>query len=486
MSGTRKLPAASRARVFLAACIALLSPIGGQAMDSHCVKPAWQPAAQVDFSPGVARAAASVVKLITIGLERDTLEEIDGAGGEPALEGMSVAVRWGLKHSAWLERSSASGFVIDPQGYILTSAHAVRDAREVWISLPSQQRLPASVVGQDRHTDVAVLKVEAQDLPAALIGQAAALCPGEWVAAVGAPFGFEQSVAAGVVSAYPRFMPGGTVPMIQTDVALNPGSSGSPLFNLRGEVVGVNSMVYSSTSGYIGISFALPIDIAMRVAKEIRATGKVTRGQIGARVQPVTPELARAFGLDKPLGALVVRVDPASTASASGLRAGDIVLSVNGGAAVSYVALQERVASAQPGERLDIQVWRSRAFRRLAIAVVEEATQPSSTAAELVPAQEERLGLSLAEGAPKDGGAASAALPGLHVMSAIGSSARAGVQPGDRVLAINEINVSGIPSFDATLASLRRDAPVALLVMRGATLRYLPVGRPGARIPIGE
>lgn len=443
-------------------------------------------ASQAGLSSVVARAATAVAKLITIGLERDAVEEMDGVGGMPALDGMPVAGHFGPRKSAWLERSSASGFVIDPQGYILTSAHAVRDAREVWISLPSQRRLPASVVGQDRHTDVAVLKVDAQDLPAVSIGQVTALCPGEWVVAVGAPFGFEQSVAAGVVSAYPRFMPGGTVPMIQTDVALNPGSSGSPLFNQRGEVVGINSMVYSSTGGYVGISFALPIDIAMRVATEIRATGKVTRGQIGARVQPVTPELARAFGLDKPLGALVVRVDPASAASAAGLRVGDIVLSANGGAPVSYVALQERVASARPGERLDIQVWRSRAFRRLAIAVVEEAVQPSSAAAESAPALEDRLGLSLAEGASKDSGRASSTSPGLHVVSADGSSARAGVQPGDRVLAINEISVSGIPGFDAALAGLRRDAPVALLVMRGTTVRYLPVGRPGARIPIGE
>jgi serine protease Do len=467
----------------LATCLAVFLPVAGQATESSCDKTALRSGAQADFASVIARAAATVVKLVTIGPERHAVEESDGVGSETAVDGLPVAAHGGLRQSAWLERSSASGFIIDPQGYILTSAHAVRDVREVWISLPSQQRLLARIVGQDRRTDVALLKVDTHDLASASIGRATALCPGEWVAAVGAPFGFEQSVAAGVVSAYPRFMPGASVPMIQTDVALNPGSSGSPLFNLRGEVVGMNSMVYSSTGGYIGISFALPIDIAMRIAAEIRATGKVTRGRIGASVQPVTPELARAFGLEQPLGALVVRVDPASPASASGLRAGDIVLSVNGEAPASYAALHERIASARPGERLDIHFWRSRASHRVKMAVVEEETPAFSTSADSGSAQEDRLGLGLAEGAPKEGEGASA---GLHVVSADGAAARAGVQPGDRILAVNETYVSRISSFDAALAVLRHDVPVALLVVRGTTMRFVPVGRPGARIPIGE
>lgn len=467
----------------LAACLAVLVPTGGWAADVPCEKPSSRPAAQADFSFAAARAAASVVKLITIGLERDAVEDVEGVGGAPASDGMPVAQRLGSKPSAWWERSSASGIVIDPRGYILTSAHAVRDAREIWIALPSQRHLPANIVGQDRLTDVALLKVQARDLPAALIGQANSLCPGEWVAAVGAPFGFEQSVAAGVVSAYPRFMPGASVPLIQTDVALNPGSSGGPLFNLRGEVVGMNSMVYSSTGGYIGISFALPIDVAMRVAKEMRATGKVVRGQIGARVQPLTPELARAFGLDKPMGALVIRVDAASAAQAAGLRAGDIVLSANGEPPGSYVAIQERIASARPGERLDLQIWRSRKPHRLAVAVAEEAMQDAPTAAQAPAAKEDRLGLGLAEGVQTKAAGSPA---GLHVVSVDGSSARAGIQPGDSVLAVNETHVARLSEFDAVLVALRSDSPVALLVMRGSTMRYVPVGRPGARIPIGE
>jgi serine protease Do len=476
---------ARRALVLLAIGVALATHGAGRAADASCETPARASATQGDLSSVVPRAAPSVVKLLTIGLERDAVEEMDGAEGVPALDGMSISGRPALRPSAWLERSSASGFIIDAQGYILTSAHAVRDAHEVWVSFSNQRRLPARVVGQDRHTDVALLKVDAHDLPAAVIGQAASLCPGEWVAAVSAPFGFEQSVAAGVVSAYPRFMPGGSVPMIQTDVALNPGSSGSPLFNLRGEVVGMNSMVFSSNGGYIGISFALPIDIGMRIAGEIRSTGKVTRGRIGARIQPVTPELARAFGLDKPLGALVVRVDPFSTALASGLRVGDIVMSVNGEPPASDVALQERVASARVGESLNIQVWRSRTFHRLAIAVAEDEAQPAPTADDPAPAREDRLGLGLADGMPKNAGVLLPS-PGLHVISADGSAARAGVQAGDRILAVNETMVSEITSFDEVLAAVPPESPVALLVMRGTTLRYVPVGRSGARIPIGE
>ncbi|MDR6855764.1 S1-C subfamily serine protease [Variovorax guangxiensis] len=216
-------------------------------------------------------------------------------------------------------------------------------AQELSVLLGGQRRLAAEVVGLDRRTDVAVLKITATNLPVAAICSSARLCAGEWVAALGSPFGFEQSVTAGMVSANPRFLPGGSgVPLIQTDVALNPGNSGGPLFNERGEVVGLNSMAYSTSGGYMGVSFSLPIDTAMRIASELRAIGRVTRGQSGARTQALTPDLAPAFGLDAALGALIVRVDAGGPAATAGLRSGDVVLGVDGVAAMAYSEIQER------------------------------------------------------------------------------------------------------------------------------------------------
>ncbi|RZL96211.1 MAG: PDZ domain-containing protein [Variovorax sp.] len=375
------------------------------------------------------------------------------------------------------DRSSASGFVISNDGYILTSAHAVLGVQETSVIIEGQRRLPADIVGLDRRTDVAVLKIAASNLPAAAVGSSARLCPGEWVAALGAPFGFELSVTAGVVSANPRFLPGGSgVPLIQTDVALNPGNSGGPLFNERGEVVGMNSMIYSVSGGYQGVSFSSPIDAAMRIASELRSTGRVTRGQIGARTQALTSDLAPAFGLDGPLGALIVRVDSGGPAENAGLRSGDVVLAVNGGTAMAYAEIQERVAATRPGSSLALNIWRHRVPLTVTVAVAESQPDLPLRAASLS-GSEVRLGLGLVERTARQGGGLLE--PGLYVKSVSGSAQRAGLRLGDMVLAVNDVGVAGIAELDAALASAGQDT-VALLVRRGTATSFVAVVPPAA------
>ncbi|VTU35968.1 putative periplasmic serine endoprotease DegP-like precursor [Variovorax sp. PBS-H4] len=374
------------------------------------------------------------------------------------------------------ERSSASGFVVDADGYILTSAHVVLGGQETSVLVGGRHRWPAAVVGLDRRTDLALLKIAATNLPAAAIGSSASLCAGEWVAALGAPFGFEQSVTAGMVSANPRFLPGGSgEPLIQTDVALNPGNSGGPLLNKHGEVVGMNSMTYSASGRYTGVSFSLPIDTAMRIAAELRSTGRVTRGQIGARTQALTPDLALAFGLDAPLGALIVRVDADGPAAKAGLRSGDVVLSIDGSAAMPYAEIQQRVAAARPGASIMLDVWRRKAPLTVKLAVAEGVPDlPQRIASQ--DTREARLGLDLAERTAKQAGGPVEA--GIYVRSTSGSARRAGLRLGDVILAVNDVGVSAINELDRALEATHQGETVALLVRRGSITSFVPVAPP--------
>ena len=284
-----------------------------------------------DFAKYISREEAIVVSIrttrtvpgIDLGDDDDGLLPADPLGSTlPTPQ----ATAWQPRQ----ERSLASGFIISHDGYIMTNAHAVSGIDEAIVRLADSRQFTAQVIGLDKLTDVAVMKIEATDLPMAVIGDSARLAAGEWVVAIGSPFGLDSSVTAGIVSARQRFLPGGgSVPLIQTDVAINPGSSGGPLFNLRGEVVGINSMIFSQTGGYMGVSLAVPIDLAMKVAGQLRSFGRVVRGQLGVRVQEVTLELARSFGLQLPRGALVVRVDPSSPAERAGLRSGDVLLGLD-------------------------------------------------------------------------------------------------------------------------------------------------------------
>ncbi len=432
------------------------------------------PPGNASFVSAVARVAPAVVKITTANMRNASgaASDVDPLGDETASNRTAryAATQW---HTSY-ERGSASGFVVDPEGYILTSAHVVADAELIWVDVSSERRLEARVVGSDLLTDVAVLKVAAHGLPAVAIESHAALCPGDWVLALGAPFGFDRTVTAGIVSANPRFPPGGSgSPMIQSDVALNPGSSGGPLVDTRGNVVGMNSMIYSATGGYIGVSFSSPIDVVMRVAAQLRSRGKVARGEIGVKIQPVTMELARAFGLDGDFGALVIRVDADGPASRAGLLSGDILTTVDAIGPASYADVRAAVSAAREGQTLTLGVWRQQSLQKLEVTVREAAHDAAPQ--QSVPASHaDRLGLALME---RERRPDMKAAPGLYVVSVSGAALQAGLLPGDMVLAVNDASVLRIAEFDAALKRLRPGGPVALLVARRGVANFIPVPR---------
>jgi serine protease Do len=365
----------------------------------------------------------------------------------------------------YLAQSLGSGFLITDDGYILTNAHVVADMDEVTVKLVDKREFNAKVVGVDRRTDVALVKITARGLRTVTLGDASKLQVGEWVAAIGSPFGFENSVTAGIVSAKGRFVPDETyVPFIQTDVAVNPGNSGGPLFNLRGEVVGVNSMIYSGTGGYMGLSFAVPIDVAMKVANELRAHGRVIRGRLGVRMQEVTPDLARSFGLKSATGALVLMVERATPAQKAGILPGDIILRVDAAAVETASDLAQIIAATPPGRTVKLEVWRQGARRQLAVTIAELAAEPRAPA-EPEPKPARRLGVLLSELAPG----------GLLVHGVADPALRAGVQPGDVVLAVNERKVDRVADLNKLLAAVPPRGTVALLVQRDGSLAYLAV-----------
>ncbi len=276
-------------------------------------------------------------------------------------------------------QSLGSGFLISRDGVILTNAHVVDEATEVTVKLTDRREFKAKVIGVDARSDVAVLKIDAKDLPAVAIGDPAHTRVGEWVVAIGSPFGFENSVTAGIISAKGRQLPDETyVPFLQTDVPINPGNSGGHLFNLRGEVIGINSQIYSRTGGYMGLSFAIPIDVAMNVADQLRQTGKVTRGRLGVRIQDVNTDLARSFGLERPEGALIAAVEPRSPAAQAGLQTGDVILGFDGKPIKSATDLPAIVASTAPGRTVTIDLWRESARRSVEVRIAEAPTEPRS------------------------------------------------------------------------------------------------------------
>jgi serine protease Do len=373
-----------------------------------------------------------------------------------------------------LAQSLGSGFLVTDDGYILTNAHVVADMDEVTVKLVDKREFKARVVGVDRRTDVALVKIPARGLRAVRIGDASKLEVGEWVAAIGSPFGFENSVTAGIVSAKGRFVPDESyVPFIQTDVAVNPGNSGGPLFNLRGEVVGINSMIYSGTGGYMGLSFAVPIDIAMKVAQELRAHGRVVRGRLGVRIQEVTPDLARSFGLESATGALVAAVEKASPAEKAGLLPGDIILRVGAAVVETSGDLPQIITATAPGTTVKLEVWRRGARRQLAATLGELAPEPRA-AAEPQAQPAPRLGVMLSELTPAQRDALRTA-GGLLVRAVAEPALKAGVEPGDVIVAVNDRRVDRIADLNKLLAAVPRGGTVALLVQRAGSLVYLAI-----------
>ncbi len=375
------------------------------------------------------------------------------------------------------QRGVGSGFILSPDGFVMTNAHVVDGADEVIVTMTDKREFKARIIGFDKRTDVAVVKVDASALPAVKIGDVNKLRVGEWVAAIGSPFGLDNTVTAGIVSAKQRDT-GDYLPLIQTDVAINPGNSGGPLLNLRGEVVGINSQIYSRSGMFGGISFAIPIDEAMRVADQLRATGRVVRGRIGVTIGPVTKEVAESIGLGRTAGAMVSAVEEGGPAAKAGVEAGDIITKVDGRAVEKAGDLPRLIGGTKPGSKAVLQVFRRGSTRDLGVTV-----------AELEPEQAQRSAQQRAE--PQAAAASKTAigvtvvdLPdakkrelklqhGVQVEAVDGAAARAGVMEGDVILAVGNTEISDAKQFATVVGKLDRSRPVSLLVRRGEWTSYL-------------
>ncbi len=427
-----------------------------------------------DFSPLVDSFGPAVVNVSTVGRVA-TRGEIPGmAPGDPMHEFFK---RFGFGDGPRMNqpptRGEGSGFIISGDGYILTNAHVVDNATEVSVRLTDRREYSATVVGVDERTDVAVLKIEAEGLPMVRLGDPDSVKVGEWVVAIGSPFGFDNSVTAGIVSAKARSLPGDSLtPFIQTDVAVNPGNSGGPLFNLQGEVVGINSQIYSRTGGYQGVSFAIPIDLAVHVKDQLVATGRVERGKIGVTIQEVNQALADSFGLERPRGALVSSVESKGPADDAGMKPGDVILAVGGEPVERSGEVPSIVAAIKPGTKTEITIWRDRKERTLEVKVGELETEQVAAARDDGGSEGGRLGLAVRPLDPVERQQADTEGT-LLVLDVDGPAALAGVEPGDIVIAVNGRAVNSARELRAEVEGSGNT--VALLVQRGAAQIYLPV-----------
>jgi serine protease Do len=370
-------------------------------------------------------------------------------------------------------RGAGSGFIVSPDGYILTNAHVVRNADEVEVKLIDKRKFSAKVIGADDRTDIAVIKITASSLPTVKLGDPSKLRVGEAVAAIGSPFGFENSVTAGIVSAKGRSLPSENyVPFIQTDVPINPGNSGGPLFNMRGEVVGVNSQIYSRNGGYQGVSFAIPIDVAMEVADQLKGGGKVSRGWLGVVIQEVTADLADSFGLDRPRGALIAQVLEDSPAERSGLAASDVILNFDGKAVENSSDLPRMVGMVKPGSKIPVEVWRKGKAQTLQVVLGELPAEDQVAGKDS--RSYSRGGLALAELSAEQRRELKLD-HGLLVEDATGDAARAGIRVGDIVLAVNNTKVSTVEAYRKAVAAVPKDKSAAILVRRGDGSLYIPL-----------
>jgi serine protease Do len=378
------------------------------------------------------------------------------------------------------QRGVGSGFVLTADGFIMTNAHVVDGADEVLVTLTDKREFKARIVGTDRRTDVAVVKIEASGLPFVKIGDVNRLKVGEWVMAIGSPFGLENTVTAGIVSAKQRDT-GDYLPFVQTDVAINPGNSGGPLLNLRGEVVGINSQIYSRSGGFMGISFAIPIDEAMRVSDQLRASGRVIRGRIGVQIAPVTKDVAESIGLGKPAGALVQSVESGGPADKAGVEAGDIITRVDGKVVEKSGDLPRLIGATKPGSRATLQVFRRGATRDLTVTVAEfEADRPTRRAqAEPGPAPAPKNALGIAASDLTEAQKRELNLKGgVRVDAVEGAAARAGLREGDVILSVGNAEVADMKQFAAAVAKVEGARAVSVLVRRGEWVNYLVI-RPG-------
>lgn len=369
-------------------------------------------------------------------------------------------------------RGEGSGFIVNTDGIILTNAHVVKDAKEVVVKLTDRREFTAKVLGSDPQTDIAVLKIDAKNLPVVSLGNVADLKVGAWVLAIGSPYGLENTVTAGVVSAKGRSLPNdGSVPFIQTDVAINPGNSGGPLFNSRGEVIGINSQIYSQTGGYQGVSFAIPIDVANKVKDQIVSGGKARHARLGVTIQDVNQALADSFKLESPSGALVSSVVKGGPADKAGLEVGDVIRSLNGKPILISGDLPALVSLAMPGEKVKLGVWRKGHSEELVAQLGDASKDGERTAQKEEAAHGGRLGLALRELDPREQRAAGT--DGLLIEQVGGAAALAGVEPGDLLLSLNGTPVKTVDQVRQLVAKAGKN--VALLVQRGENKIFLPV-----------
>ncbi|WP_395699601.1 Do family serine endopeptidase [Aquabacterium sp.] len=371
-------------------------------------------------------------------------------------------------------KGQGSGFVVSADGLILTNAHVVRDAKEVTVRLADRREFAAKVLGSDTATDIAVLRIDAKGLPTVRLGDPKSLMVGDYVLAIGAPFGLEQTATSGIVSAKGRSLPGDAfVPFIQTDAAVNPGNSGGPLFDAAGNVVGINSQIYSRTGGFQGLSFAIPIDVAMQVKEQIVATGRAQHARLGVQIQSLTQNLAESFGLQRPDGAVVAKVDAKSPAAAAGLKAGDVILAVDGETMAQAGSVSSRIGLAKPGDKVKLKVWRDHAEREITVTLGNaKGDDVADAASPAAPGEPPRLGLALRPLSPQERKQAELD-HGLLVQEAAGPAAKAGINEGDVVIAINGKPVSSIEDLKRVLES--KPKSVALLVWRDGDRLFVPV-----------
>lgn len=439
-----------------------------------------------DFSQITERYGAAVVNISVSGMQQ-TANNADSANAEQGrgLQGLDPNDPFfeffkrfqnpngGIPNQRGIPtHSQGSGFIVNAEGVILTNAHVVRDAKEVIVKLTDRREFQAKVLGSDPKTDVAVLKIDAKNLPVVPLGSSRDLKVGEWVLAIGSPFGFENSVTAGVVSAKGRSLPDDSfVPFIQTDVAVNPGNSGGPLFNTRGEVIGINSQIYSRTGGYQGLSFAIPIDLATKIKDQIVSTGKASHARLGVAIQEVNQTLADSFKLDKPEGALISNVDAGGPAEKAGLKSGDVILKVNGKPIVASGDLPALVGQSMPGDKVILDVWRQGKHEELTTILGDASDKKSS----LVMADETlgkgKLGLALRPLQNKE--QRDAGVEGLLIESASGPAAMAGVQTGDVLMAVNGTPVKNIKQVQDAMVKSKKS--VALLIQRDGNKIFVPV-----------
>ena len=411
------------------------------------------------------------------GMEGDEqMQEFFKRFGIPLMPGMPG--QGGSPQPDYKSQSLGSGFIITSDGYILTNAHVVNEADEVIVKLSDKREFKAKIIGVDRRTDVALVKIEATGLPKVTIGDPAKLKVGEWVAAIGSPFGLENTMTAGIVSAKGRALPQENfVPFIQTDVAINPGNSGGPLFNLAGEVVGINSQIYSRSGGSMGLSFSIPIDVAIEVSNQLKASGKITRGWLGIAIQELTKELAESFGMKNTNGALVAGVEKNGPADRGGLEAGDVITKFDGKAIMASSDLPRAVGAAKPGKVAAVEILRKGSAKTLNIGVGEMPTDSVEIAQnnKAVPkAETNKIGLTLRELTATQKKKLNGK-NGLLVLESVGGAAQAGIRRGDVILGLNNSESQSVEQFNKQINAVAMGKTVAVLVQRGENTLYVPI-----------